>query len=31
MVWGGAGELMVGDCADVLEGAVQRWRVQAAA
>ena len=25
MVWGGAGELMVGDCAVVLEGAVQRW------
>ena len=31
MVWGGAGELMVGDCAGVLEGAVKRWRAQAAA
>lgn len=31
MVWGGAGELMVGDCAVVLEGALGRWRAQAAA
>ncbi|MBL6797795.1 MAG: hypothetical protein ISQ53_03260 [Synechococcus sp. BS307-5m-G39] len=31
MVWGGAGELMVGDCAVVLEGALERWRAQAAA
>ena len=30
MVWGGAGELMLGDCAQVQQRALMRWRQSAA-